>query len=78
MGTYELNKISLSRFVDKRFALNDGIHALAYFHKDLKKWQYSIMRLSRQFQACLFFLQKDFACTKTRHKQKSTIKTKIS
>ena len=37
MGTYELNKISLSRFVDKRFALNDGIHALAYFHKDLKK-----------------------------------------
>ena len=37
METYEINKISLSYFDDKRFVLNDGIHALAYFHKDLKK-----------------------------------------
>ena len=37
MGTYEINKISLSCFDDKRFVLNDGIHRLAYFHKDLKK-----------------------------------------
>ena len=37
MGTYEINKISLSCFDDKRFALNNGIHPLAYFHKDLKK-----------------------------------------
>ena len=37
MGTYKINKISLPRFDDKRFALNDGIHTLAYFHKDLKK-----------------------------------------
>ena len=36
MGTYEINKISLSVFDDKRFVLNDGIHTLAYFHKDLK------------------------------------------
>ena len=36
MGTYEINKISLSVFGDKRFVLNDGIHTLAYFHKDLK------------------------------------------
>ena len=35
MGTYEINKISLSVFDDKRFVLNDGIHTLAYFHKDL-------------------------------------------
>ena len=35
MGTYEINKISLSVFGDKRFVLNDGIHTLAYFHKDL-------------------------------------------
>ena len=35
MGTYETNKISLSCFDDKRFVLNDGIHTLAYFHKDL-------------------------------------------
>ena len=36
-GTYEINKISLSCFDDKRFVLDDGIHTLAYFHKDLKK-----------------------------------------
>ena len=35
MGTFEINKISLSCFDDKRFVLNDGIHRLAYFHKDL-------------------------------------------
>ena len=32
-GTYEINKISLSCFDDKRYVLNDGIHKLAYFHK---------------------------------------------
>ena len=37
MGTYEMNKISLSVFDGKRFVSNDGIHTLAYFHKDLKK-----------------------------------------
>ena len=37
IGTYEINKISLSVFDDKRFVLNDGIHTLAYFHKDLEK-----------------------------------------
>ena len=36
-GTCEINKISLSCFDDKRFVLNDGIHTLAYFNKDLKK-----------------------------------------
>ena len=35
--TYEINKISLSCFDDKRFVLDDGIHRLAYFHKDQKK-----------------------------------------
>ena len=37
VGTYEIDKILLSCFGDKRFVLNDGIHTLAYFHKDLKK-----------------------------------------
>ena len=37
IGTYEVNKISLSCFDDKRFVLGDGIHTLAYFHKDLEK-----------------------------------------
>ena len=40
IGTYEINKISLSCFDDKRFILDDGIHTLAYFHKDLKKIDY--------------------------------------
>ena len=37
IGTYEIDKISLSCFGDERFILDDGIHTLAYFHKDLKK-----------------------------------------
>ena len=37
MGTYESSKISLSCFDDKIFVLNDGIHTLPYFHKDLRK-----------------------------------------
>ena len=35
LGTYEINKISLSCFDDKRSVLNDGIHTLSYFHKDI-------------------------------------------
>ena len=34
LGTYEMNKISLSYFDNKRYVLHDGIRALAYFHKD--------------------------------------------
>ena len=34
---YEMNKISLLCFDDKRFILKDVIHTLAFFHKDLKK-----------------------------------------
>ena len=36
-GTYEVDKISLSCFDDKRFVLDDGVHTLAYFHKDCNK-----------------------------------------
>ena len=36
IGTYEINKISLSFFDDKRFLLDDRIYTLAYFHKNLK------------------------------------------
>ena len=35
MGTYEIDKTSLSVFDDNRFVVNDGFHTLAYFHKDL-------------------------------------------
>ena len=37
IGTYEINKISLSCFDHKKIVLDDGIDTLAYFHKDLKK-----------------------------------------
>ena len=36
-GAYEVNKISLLYFDDKRYILDDGIEMLAYFHKDLRK-----------------------------------------
>ena len=34
IGTYEIDKISLLCFDDKRQVLDDGVHTLAYFHKD--------------------------------------------
>ena len=37
IGNYEIDKISLSCFDDKIFALDDGIPTLAYFHKDCNK-----------------------------------------
>ena len=37
IGTYEVDKIYLSCFDDKRQVLDDGIHTLAYFHKDSHK-----------------------------------------
>ena len=33
VGTYDINKISLSCFDDKRYVLDDGVNTLAYFHK---------------------------------------------
>ena len=37
IGTYEIDKISLSCYDDKRYELDDGVHTLAYFHKDCKR-----------------------------------------
>ena len=37
IGTYEIDKISLSCFDDKKYVLDDGVHTLAYFHKDSVK-----------------------------------------
>ena len=33
-GTYKIDKILLWCFDEKRFVLDDGIHTLAYFHKN--------------------------------------------
>ena len=45
MGTCKINKISLSVFDDKRFVLDDGTHALAYFHKNLKNHRLSQIKI---------------------------------
>ena len=37
IGTYEIDKISLSCFDDKRFVLDDKVHTLAYIHNDCNK-----------------------------------------
>ena len=37
IGTYEIDKKSLSCFDDKRFVLGDGVNTLAYFHKDCNR-----------------------------------------
>ena len=34
LGAYEIGKVSLSCFDDKKFVLDDGIHTLAYFSKN--------------------------------------------
>ena len=34
LETYEIDKISLSCFDDKRYVLDDGIYTLSYFHKN--------------------------------------------
>ena len=35
LGTYEIDKTSLSCFDDKRHVLDGGIYTLAYFYKDI-------------------------------------------
>ena len=37
LRTYEIDKISLSCFDDKRYVLDDGIYTLSYFHKNSVK-----------------------------------------
>ena len=43
IGTYEIDKISLSCFDDDRYVLDDGVNTLAYFHKDCNKYVIKIM-----------------------------------
>ena len=35
ISLYDVFKISLSCFDDKRYVLDDGINVLAYFHEDI-------------------------------------------
>ena len=36
LGSYEINKISLSCFDDKRYLLSDGISSFAYCHHKIQ------------------------------------------
>ena len=36
IGTYDVCKISLSYFDNKRHVLDNAVNSLAYFHKDIK------------------------------------------
>ena len=36
IGTYDVCKVSLSCFDDKRYVLHDGVNSFAYFHKRMK------------------------------------------
>ena len=42
IGTYDVCKISLSCFDDKRYILDDGVSSLAYFWKECKKLMKSL------------------------------------
>ena len=35
LGTYDIDKWSLSCFNNKRYVLDDGTYTLSYFHKDV-------------------------------------------
>ena len=37
IGSYEINKVSLSCFDDKRYVLEDGKTSYAYGHKNIKQ-----------------------------------------
>ena len=37
IGTCEIDKISFLCFDDKSFVLDNGVHTLAFFHKDCNK-----------------------------------------
>ena len=43
IGMYDICKISLSCFDDKRYVLNDGVRSLAYGHARIKYWHASIV-----------------------------------
>ena len=46
--TYKINKISLSCFDDKGYVLDDGVHTLAYFHKDSHKLYKRLCQLKKK------------------------------
>ena len=60
IGTYEVHKISLSCFDDKGFVFDDGIHTIAYFHKDLKS-RFSYLIINKKRFSKMFIKKKRFS-----------------
>ena len=58
MGKYEINKISLSRFDDKKIVLNNGIHRFAYFYKYLRN-RFSQMIINKNKFKKIFIKRRD-------------------
>ena len=71
VGTYGIDKISLSCFDDKRFVLDDKVYTLCYFHDDCNKNKnennnvnvnnnsvVQMVRLTRQFIIIFIFIKK--------------------
>ena len=56
LGTYEIGKISLSCFDDKRYVLDDGIYTLAYFHKDSVT---SCKEIKKDWDKTIVMIEKD-------------------
>ena len=65
LGTYKIDKISLSFFDDKIFVLNDEIYTLAFFHKDIdshkkqQQQQKRVLMKKKRFSQ-IKRIQKDF------------------
>ena len=59
VGTYKIDKISLTCFDDKRFILKDGFHTLTYFHKGLRKKEKKVLIKNKRFTR-IKKIQKDF------------------
>ena len=59
IGTYEIKKILLPCLDDKRFVLDEGIHTLGYFHKDLRKSIYTDDHKERERFSQIRRIQKD-------------------
>ena len=63
IGTYEINKILSSCFDDKRFVLDDGVHTLAFFHKNLRN-RFSQMIINKNRFSKMIMKKKRFSQTK--------------
>ena len=60
-GIFEVSKTSLSFFDDKRFVLDDGIHTLDYFDKDLKRNRFSQIIINKKRFSNMIINKKRFS-----------------